>query len=158
MKVFVIGAVRGATNEWRSELERHVAKLEASGTTVHLPHRDTDQTATGIEICRQNLAAIASADEVHLFYRPDSQGTHFDMGCAFALSKPIRVIRPNECDGGKSFLRVAVEWAGRTTPYDIIDFESMDDATKRQIFSDAGLDWSTAVVGTASNKVGNNCK
>lgn len=112
MKVFVIGAVRGATDEWRNALNDHVARLEAEGVAVHLPHRDTDQAATGLEICRQNCAAIASADEVHLFYRPDSQGTHFDMGCAFALSKPIRVIHPSECDSGKSFLRFAVEWAG----------------------------------------------
>ena len=110
MNVFVIGAVRGATEEWKVKLDKHVADLEASGATVHLPHRDTDQTATGIEICRQNCAAIASADEVHLFYRPDSQGTHFDMGCAFALGKRLRVIESPEYKEGKSYPRMAHEW------------------------------------------------
>jgi len=110
MKVFVIGAVRGASQEWKARLEQHVSELESSGVTVHLPHRDTDQSATGLEICRQNCSAIASSDEVHLFYRADSQGTHFDMGCAFALGKRLRVIKLPEYGEGKSYPRMAHEW------------------------------------------------
>lgn len=110
MKIFIIGAVRGAEEKWRKRLEEHVALLEANGNTVHLPHRDTDQNATGIEICRQNCNAIAEADEIHLFYRADSQGTHFDMGCAFALKKKLRVIELPEYGEGKSYPRMAHEW------------------------------------------------
>lgn len=110
MKVFIIGAVRGASDEWKNKLEHHVHVLEEQGHNVHLPHRDTDQNATGLEICRQNCNAIFNSDEVHLFYRSDSQGTHFDMGCAFALNKKIKVIELPEYGEGKSYPRMAHEW------------------------------------------------
>lgn len=110
MRVFIIGAVRAANQDFREYLERYARELEASGITVHLPHRDTNQSASGLDICRQNCAAIAASDEVHLFYRADSQGTHFDMGCAFALGKPLRVIESPEYGEGKSYPRMAHEW------------------------------------------------
>jgi hypothetical protein len=61
--------------------------LEDNGAEVHLPHRDTDQTQNGLGICRENAMAIFLADEIHIFYNPISQGTHFDMGVVFALDQ-----------------------------------------------------------------------
>jgi nucleoside 2-deoxyribosyltransferase len=110
VKIFIIGGVRGASEEWKSRLEEHAARLKAAGHSVHLPHRDTDQKAQGLEICRQNLAAIARSDEVHLFYRPDSQGTHFDMGVAFALGKSLKVIGSPNPEHGKTYLGMAQIW------------------------------------------------
>jgi len=114
MKVFVIGAVRSATREWRQALELHVVELEGKGHDVHLPHRDTKQDAAGLNICQQNVAAIAAADEVHLFYSPHSKGTHFDMGAAFALGKRLRVIANVPYGPGKSYPRMADEWERAT--------------------------------------------
>lgn len=109
-RVFVIGSVRDASPEDRVRMEDYVALLEENGTTVHLPHRDTNQNASGLEICQQNYHAIRGADEVHVFYCSKSQGTHFDLGMAFALGKPI-VVTGNEPYGpGKSFAQMIEEW------------------------------------------------
>lgn len=111
MKIFVICSVRGMDEEYRKKLEDHVTALEQEGHTVHLPHRDTNQEASGLEICSQNLNAIEEADEIHIFYSSKSQGTHFDMGCAFALGKCIKVIENETYDPAvKSFARMLNEW------------------------------------------------
>ena len=95
-KVFVICTVRGASDEYRQKLEDYVQKLEDAGYEVHLPHRDTNQFVSSIGICTQNFVAIKDADEIHIFYSSKSTGTHFDMGMAFALQKPIVVVENEE--------------------------------------------------------------
>jgi len=110
MKIFIICSVRGASEEYRRKLETHVAKLESQGHKVHLPHRDTNQNANGITICRQNMQAIKDSDYVHVFYSGKSQGAHFDLGVAFALHKPLYVIESEELPDGKSFSRMIKEW------------------------------------------------
>jgi hypothetical protein len=110
-RVFIICTVRGASEEYKKKLEDYVNKLESEGCEVHLPHRDTDQNASGYEICMQNTKAIAMANEVHIFYNPDSQGTHFDMGAAFAYGRKIVVVENVEYGPGKSYPRMLDEWA-----------------------------------------------
>ena len=109
-RVFIICTVRGASAEYQKELEDYVDSLEAEGIQVHLPHRDTNQKNTGIGICNQNAGAIKASDEVHIFYNPDSQGTHFDMGVAFSLGKKIVVVKSIEYGPGKSYARMLAEW------------------------------------------------
>ena len=110
-RVFVICSVRGADDEYKAKLEGWVKVVESYGHKCHLPHRDTNQEAKGIEICTQNMNAIKDADEVAVFYSSKSLGTHFDMGVAFALGKKINVIENEQYDEGKSFARMLVEWA-----------------------------------------------
>jgi nucleoside 2-deoxyribosyltransferase len=110
VKVFIICPVRNATFEDKAVQREHVAVLEKQGHSVHWPPRDTDQNETGLHICQTNRDAIAEADEVHLFYTPGSQGTHFDMGMAFALNKSIRVISSSLHSLEKSFINMAIEW------------------------------------------------
>ena len=110
-RAFIICTVRGASEEYRKKLEDYVANLEANGYEVHLPHRDTNQNARGYDICNQNAKAIAMAHEVHVFYNTDSQGTHFDMGVAFAYGRKIILAEPVEYDPTKkSFARMLNEW------------------------------------------------
>lgn len=109
-KIFIICSVRGASEEYREGLESYVEQLEERGYKVHLPHRDTNQQGRGIEICKQNMEAIKEADEVHIFYNHTSQGTHFDMGVAFALDKDIVVVQNEEYGEGKSYPRMLAEW------------------------------------------------
>lgn len=108
--VFVICSVRGATEEYKLKLEEYVAELESLDYIVHLPHRDTNQNVSGVEICSQNRDAIKISDEVHIFYSSSSQGTHFDMGMAFAMNKPIIVVENEQIGEGKSFPRMLMEW------------------------------------------------
>lgn len=110
MKIFIICTVRSATPEYRKRLEEYVANLEAAGHIVHLPHRDTNQNGTGFEICTQNGDAIATSDEVHIFYNTESQGTHFDMGVAFALKKVIKFVDRTILTPEKSFKNMLAEW------------------------------------------------
>lgn len=120
-KVYIICSVRGATEEVRQKLEDYTVDLESKGYDVHLPHRDTNQENTSMGICDQNVAAIKWADEIHIFFNKDSTGSYFDMGAAFALDKPIKVIE-NESfevvdENGKyvkSFARMLSEWNVRS--------------------------------------------
>ena len=115
-KIFLICSVRGATPEHRRELEEYTLQLERDGAIVHLPHRDTNQCATGLEICEQNFWAVVEADEVHIVYNPESQGSHFDMGVAFALGKPVVFVNEDQfpqeikITAKKSFPQMLKQW------------------------------------------------
>lgn len=113
-KLFIICTVRGASDEYKQELEDYVAVKESEGCTVHLPHRDTKQDQNGIDICSDNTYAINEADEVHVFYNSKSQGTHFDLGVSFALRKKLVVVKNEEYGEGKSFPRMIDEWQEMT--------------------------------------------
>lgn len=110
MKIFIICSVRDASADLRDRLEKYTADLEADGHSVHLPHRNTDQTADSISICRQNMRAIELADEVHIFYDPASFGSHFDMGVSFAKGKPIKIVEGVKETKGKSFHNMLAAW------------------------------------------------
>ena len=112
-KVFIICSVRNATEEYRAKLESYVSELEKSNIEVHLPHRDTNQNVRVIEICEENANAIRTADEVHIFYSSSSQGTHFDMGVAFAFNKPLVVVENEIYSEGKNYPGMIEEWAAR---------------------------------------------
>ena len=110
MWIYLICPVRNATEDQRQLISDYVDALEEQGHTVHWPERDTNQDAEGIEICRENIVAISDAEEVHVWFDPDSKGSHFDMGAAFALSKKLVVVRNVKYGEGKSFPRMLDEW------------------------------------------------
>lgn len=87
MKIYIISSVRNATDRERAGLEAYTDWLEDQNHEVHLPHRDTNQQASGLDICFENAAAISMADEIHIFYNEDSIGSHFDLGMVFALDQ-----------------------------------------------------------------------
>lgn len=60
---------------------------------VHWPIRDTKQEdhLGGSTICRYNYQKVVEADMIGVWYDPNSQGSIFDFGMAFALAKPIQV-------------------------------------------------------------------
>lgn len=114
MRIYVICPVRNADPETLAMIERHVASTEAAGHEVHFPPRDVDQDdPTGERICREHLAAMKLADEVHVFWDAKSSGSHFDLGMAWALGKrcvPVHLFQP---DGqGKSYVKVMQSMQG----------------------------------------------
>ena len=115
MNIYIISAVRNASDELKERLYRHVDDLEKAGHEVYLPDRDTQQNASGLDICRQNQRGIHQADEVHVFYDPESQGSHFDLGMAFVLGKRLTVVENVAYGEGKSFPRMIEEWAGENS-------------------------------------------
>ncbi|MFA5715951.1 MAG: hypothetical protein WC998_09430 [Candidatus Paceibacterota bacterium] len=113
MNIFIICTVRNATEEYKTILEKYSEYLESCGNTVYLPHRDTNQKASGIDICSQNRFFMERCEEVHIFYSGKSQGTHFDLGMAFAMDKTIKIIDNEKYGEGKSFPRMIDEWQDR---------------------------------------------
>ncbi|KKT41425.1 MAG: hypothetical protein UW30_C0008G0044 [Candidatus Giovannonibacteria bacterium GW2011_GWA2_44_13b] len=96
-KAFLVCSVRNATPEQKTTSESYVKNLETKGYKVHWPPRDTNQQddLIGLRICSDNRAAIKGADEVHIMWDPNSQGSLFDIGMAFAFEKKIVLANPD---------------------------------------------------------------
>ena len=101
--------MRNATLEQKATAEGYVKQLEAQGYKVHWPPRDTNQEdSIGLRICADNRAAIKNADEVHIMWDPNSQGSLFDIGMTFAFGKKVILANPEtvEPTQDKSFNNV----------------------------------------------------
>ena len=110
--VFLISPVRNLTPEVEEQLAEIVRDAEDSGIIIHWPKRDTDQSGNGTAICQQNRQAIEEADEVWLWYDPNSQGSLFDIGIAWGLRKSVVLVGPiPERTEKKSFNNVILDWA-----------------------------------------------
>jgi hypothetical protein len=116
MKIYLICPVRKATPEYSQAARLYVEKLEATGHQVYWPARDTDQVdSTGLRICKDNRHAIEAADEVHVIWDGQSQGSIFDLGIAFAMRKrivPIIDSFPPRTEG-KSISNMVYDWSER---------------------------------------------
>ena len=83
MRVCIICPVRKGTPK---AVFHHVVKLEENeDNSVFFPPRDILKTTPESDICQRMLLELDLADEVHVYYSPDSQGVHFDMGMLFVL-------------------------------------------------------------------------
>jgi len=106
-KVFLICPVRNVDPIEQERIVEYVHTLESSGVKVRWPERDTSQDdPIGIEICYANVGAIKQADQVHVWWNKDSEGSRFDLGAAFALGKIIRVANIVPSTPHKSFENV----------------------------------------------------
>ncbi len=115
MKVFIICPVRNLTEIESNLIKQYIDNLENRGIQVHFPPRNTNQNdAIGYNICIENMNAIKSADEVHIFWNPSSIGSLFDFGMAFALKKKIKLINTIEATPTKSFNNVLLKLAGES--------------------------------------------
>ncbi|MEI7558451.1 MAG: hypothetical protein WCJ45_06765 [bacterium] len=81
--VFIICSVRKADAATQKMLVAYKQKLESQRCKVHLPHLDTNQYASGYEICLQNTAESMAALQTYIFYDRESEGVHFDIGVKF---------------------------------------------------------------------------
>ena len=67
-KIFLICPVRDVTKKEKEDLMEYISDLESEGHKVHYPPRNTNQNdLIGLNICKENRAAIKKADEVHIF-------------------------------------------------------------------------------------------
>lgn len=111
-KIFIICPVRNVTKIEKGKIEQWVSSLEARNIKVHWPQRDTDQKDDiGLRICEDNKEAISNADEIHIYWNKDSKGSLFDIGMAFSLNKPIKIINREDVKKTphKSFENVLLE-------------------------------------------------
>lgn len=112
MRIFIICPVRKLQDAERARIQKYIEDLERRGHKVHWPPRDTPQDdPVGINICAANRAALEAAEEVHVWYNPESQGSLFDLGMAWALRKSIRLINDIVPTSQKSFANVLLAWA-----------------------------------------------
>lgn len=137
-KIFIIHPVADLKSALGKRIDNYVSGLEKLGHIVYVPGNDTKQDGTSSEICVQNMLAIKSADEVHIFYDNTSKGSHFDMGVAFACNKKIviaeEVTKPDK-KAMKSFNHLLREWENSETslwwldaPADVVGtFDEIDD-------------------------------
>lgn len=111
--VFLICPVRNATEEQKQQMNSYIKSLEYSGKKIYYPARDTNQEDhIGFRICEDNKKAIENSKEIHIFWDSQSQGTLFDLGVAFALDKPLRIVNINDVTetNGKSFSNMIRKW------------------------------------------------
>lgn len=90
MKITIIGST-----SYQHRMQRHKLELEANGHTVSLPAFDDFDGMNELQICGYNRDKIQWADEIHVIWDQRSIGTIFDLGMAFALQKPVRIVYLN---------------------------------------------------------------
>ena len=97
-KIFLICPVRNATQEQREWMEQFVEEKKQEGYIVHAPHLHTRQVDLfgGYAICTQNAEAVASSQEIDIYYDQSSTGSVFDLGVAYALHKPLRLLNKEQ--------------------------------------------------------------
>lgn len=104
MKIVIICSVRGGTPQ---EVYDYVSQLKLQGHKVYFPPDDTPQNdPIGLDICLRMKHQIQQADEIHIFYYPNSQGVHFDMGMAFAFGKKWQLVNDPVDTSEKSYIKV----------------------------------------------------
>ena len=113
--IYIICPVRKVTPEQKKSMDSYVDNLEAIGFTVHYPPRDADQSdPSGMNICLTHAEAMKKCSCVHIFWDKSSTGSHFDLGMAFALDKPVYLVELFTPDGeGKSYAKVIREMENR---------------------------------------------
>ena len=118
MKIYLICPVRHVSSEQSEKIQAYVAGLEREGHSVHYPPRDVDQDdPTGLEICTNHRSAMVAADRVDIWWDPNSTGSHFDLGMAFALNKRINLVEIwGQVPSGKSFAALIKELVARQPP------------------------------------------
>ena len=115
--IYLICPVRAATMAEKAYLDQYVAMLEKDGGyTVHYPPREVDQTLPGPVICAKHRDAMCAADEIHVYWNPESKGSHFDLGMAYVLqllfNKTVQIINDvHATPNGKSYADVLLKMA-----------------------------------------------
>ena len=82
MRICIVCPVRKGTPQ---AVFDHVKKLEVAGHIVFFPVWDIGGPMPETDICQRMLMELDLANEVHVWYEPNSQGVHFDMGMLFVL-------------------------------------------------------------------------
>jgi len=100
MKVYLVCPVTNCSLDVKTQMDAYVADLESRGYDVHYPPRDVCQDADrSVEyICETHVEAMLDCDEVHVWWDPNSKGSHFDLGMAYMLNQygPLKFVLANE--------------------------------------------------------------
>ena len=99
-KIFLICPVRNATIEQKKWIENFVYEKYKEGYIIHAPHLHTRQSDLfgGYAICKQNALAVATSNEINIYYDQTSTGSVFDLGVAYALNKPLVILNKEQIE------------------------------------------------------------
>ena len=102
--------------EFRRNAEE-CAKLEEAGYEVYLPQRDAGEAAAGTprdRLFHDDVAHVRECDILVAYIdgRVPDEGTVFEIGMAFALGKPIYMVRSDRRSFMQGHLNVMLEFAG----------------------------------------------
>lgn len=80
-KIFLICPVMNATQEQRNWIEKFVVQKYNEGYLIHAPHLHTRQLDLfgGYAIRKQNAEAVATSQEIDIYYDQSSAGSVFDL-------------------------------------------------------------------------------
>jgi hypothetical protein len=108
MKIHLICPVRNVTDEQQKEIDDYCKSLEQQGHSVHNPKYAVNQDdETGFYICAAHCHSMVHSDRIDIFWDVTSKGSHFDLGMAFALNKPVKLVKTYQPDNeGKSYVKV----------------------------------------------------
>ena len=114
MKIFIIGST-----SYKDKMVKHQTEQEKQGHVVVRPAFDDSAGMlilgdvkikdTELSISKFNRLGIEQCDEVHVIWDARSTGTIFDMGMAFALHKPVKLIYINDKTFVNLFRKIAGE-------------------------------------------------
>ena len=125
-KIFLICPVRNATDEQRKWIEDFVKDKNEKGYVIHAPHLHTRQTDLygGYAICKQNAEAVASSKEIDIYYDQSSTGSVFDLGVAYALHKPLKLLNRKEIKFRDEDM---IDSIVKSWPYNMCEIEELKD-------------------------------
>lgn len=105
--------MRSAHPDALAQALAYCTRMEADDHHVHFPPRDAPQDdPAGERICTTHRDAMIACDEVHVLWVVDTKGSHFDLGMAYALGKPIKAVAALKTGGpGKSYWKAVIEAA-----------------------------------------------
>jgi hypothetical protein len=117
--IYVITPSCSATKEQILECNSYIVSLEDDGFKVFSSNREYDSSdSTGYKQVTEKIEDMASADEVHVMWDSTSLTSHFELGIAMALAKPIKLIKAFYPDtiNAQTFYKTMQMW-------DLVDVE-----------------------------------
>jgi hypothetical protein len=92
-RIYIICPVRGLTEEEKIKILDYAFQKEKEGYIVRCPFRDTNQNdEIGLRIVEEHEKDILWADEIHIFWNLQSQGSLWD----FAQARMARYFQPEK--------------------------------------------------------------
>lgn len=81
---------------YRDKMKKYSEEKAKEGDICLMPAFDDHPAdVQELQICANNLMAMEHCDVVHIFWDGRSTGTIFDLGMAFALRKPVKLVYLN---------------------------------------------------------------
>lgn len=101
---YLICPVRKLTDAERKEIDLKIVDLRKE-YNLYIPY-EQKQDCDGKEICERNRKAVVEADIIFVWWNSTSEGSIFDFGMFYALSKPVVVINKIQRTDHKSYSNV----------------------------------------------------